>query len=142
MKLKNNRQPIGARSATRCTKVPLIEAIMQAAEEVGNPDNQGRDGTIGFLKWMATKEPRTFGTLLARALPLQKTADPQVEAGTAKAEETFMTKLIGMTDRLPEDYVPQSVFEAFAVGLRQYQRAHNIPSASLLDDFSRRPHAR
>jgi hypothetical protein len=113
------------RNARKCADVGLIEAITLAAEAVGNPGKRGRDGVIGYLIWLATKEPRTFGTLLGRVLPLQETVAPEIAAEKSNAVEMLMARLTALGDRLPEDHIPQNPAEGFALGLRQYRRAQN-----------------
>jgi len=46
----------------------LQDAILIATEQVGDPDRSGRGGLIGYLKYLAVKDPRTFGMLLATHL--------------------------------------------------------------------------
>ena len=50
----------------------LKEAILMAAEQAG-ADGAGLDGVTGYLRTLATTEPRAFSTLLGKVLPLQVT---------------------------------------------------------------------
>lgn len=50
----------------------LKDAILAAAENVGS-DRQGKGGLTGYLEFLARDEPKTFGALLGRVLPLQLT---------------------------------------------------------------------
>lgn len=43
-----------------------------AAEEVGE-DTKGKDGLVGYLKWMAKNEAKAYATLLGRVVPLHIT---------------------------------------------------------------------
>lgn len=54
--------------------VTLKEAILAAAAKVGE-NGRGRDGLEGYLKFLAREEPRTFGALLGRVLPMQLTGE-------------------------------------------------------------------
>ena len=99
------------RSARKCADVALIKAITQAAEAVGNPGKRGQGGLIGYLIWFATKEPRTFGTLLGRVLPLQETVVPEMAAAKPGGAEMLMAKLTALGDCLPEDHIPQTPAE-------------------------------
>lgn len=51
----------------------LKEAILQAAEWAGE-DLSGKNGLVGYCYRLAVLEPKTFGMLLGRVLPLQATA--------------------------------------------------------------------
>ena len=53
----------------------LKEAVIQAAEETGNPASGNEGGTVGYCRWLAETEPKSFATLLGRVLPLQITGD-------------------------------------------------------------------
>lgn len=57
----------------RTTKI-LKEAILLAAEKVGQ-DGKGKEGLTGYLVRLATKQPKSFATLLARVIPLQVTGE-------------------------------------------------------------------
>jgi hypothetical protein len=122
--LKRGLNRIEPRNARRGTDVALPEAIIQAAEAVGNPSKQGEGGLIGYLEWFATEEPRAFGALLGRVLALQKTVGPEIEAEVSTESETFMAELADMGDRMSEDHIPETPIQGFALGLRMYRRAH------------------
>jgi hypothetical protein len=57
------------------TTALLKEAIIHAAEAVGN-NNKGRGQLVGYLKYLAWNEPKSFASLLGRVLPLQIAVDP------------------------------------------------------------------
>src|SRR6516164_2482006 len=57
----------------------LKEAILLAAEQVGEKDRGGKDGLTGYLRYLAREEPRAFSNLLQRVLPLQVNARVAVE---------------------------------------------------------------
>jgi hypothetical protein len=73
----------------------LKEAILLAAEEVGE-DGIGKDGTVGYLKHLAMKEPVSFASLLGKVLPLTLAGDPDnplhvitaIERSIVKAQPT------------------------------------------------------
>jgi len=56
------------------TTTALKEAILLAAEETGQ-DGEGQGGTVGYLRRLATSEPKAFASLLGRVLPLQVTGE-------------------------------------------------------------------
>jgi hypothetical protein len=90
----------------KCTDLAPIDAIMQSADAVGNPSKQGKGGVVGYLSWLATKEPRAFASLLGRALPSQKTVDPGVrveEVNLDNVKELFAEKLTRVAQRMRED---------------------------------------
>jgi hypothetical protein len=77
---KRGGRPAG--SLNKVTKL-LREAILQAAEEVGEPEmltsktgkvyykKTGKDGTVGYLRHLALRDPKSFASLLGRVMPLQ-----------------------------------------------------------------------
>jgi hypothetical protein len=52
------------------TTVMLKEAILKAAELCGS-DGRGRDGMVGYLRMLASKERALFSRLLEKVLPMQ-----------------------------------------------------------------------
>lgn len=56
------------------TTAVLKDAILKAAEGVGDEDHDGQ-GTVGYMKHLARTEPVAFATLLGKVLPLQVTGD-------------------------------------------------------------------
>ena len=71
----------------RVTRV-LKEAILLAAEQVGE-DRNGHDGLVGYLRFLATREPRAFANLLQKVLPLQVNAKIAIEDMLRDKYETF-----------------------------------------------------
>lgn len=65
----------GDRSSSNRRGQLLREAILIAAEEVGQ-DGAGTDGLVGYLKFLAIEEPKSFASLLSRVMPLQLSAPP------------------------------------------------------------------
>lgn len=63
------------------------EAIIEAAEALGE-DGKGKNGTTGYLKTLAVKEPKAFATLLGRVLPMEVTGRDG-EPITVKFETTY-----------------------------------------------------
>lgn len=53
----------------------LKEAILMAAEQTGDHGGKGKakgaDGLVGYLRWVARTEPKSFVVLLGKVLPLQ-----------------------------------------------------------------------
>jgi hypothetical protein len=70
-----HRTPDGRRADPKAVKVALREAIVLAAEQLGD-DHRGRGGLIGYLKKLAATEPTTFASLLRAALPPLVPAPP------------------------------------------------------------------
>jgi len=52
----------------------LKDAIMRAAELTGE-DMNGKEGLIGYCKFLAVNEPKAFATLLGKVMPLQVTGE-------------------------------------------------------------------
>jgi len=67
----------------------LKEAILLAAEQVGELDANGVDGLTGYLRYLARKEPRAFSNLLQRILPLQVNARVAIEDMLKDKYESF-----------------------------------------------------
>lgn len=53
----------------------LKEGIVTAAIQVGE-DGKGKGGLVGYLRFLARKQPKAFSQLLGRVLPLQISATP------------------------------------------------------------------
>jgi hypothetical protein len=70
---------------------------MQAAEAVGDPGNHGRGGLMGYLIWLARKEPRTFAALLER-LPIQEVFERRAELDNA--HQTLMDRVTAYAERM------------------------------------------
>jgi hypothetical protein len=70
----------GESSAKDCAKKltpSLGDALLIAAEAVGDPNKGGRGGLVGYLKYLAVKDPRTFGMLLDTKM--RQSADSHVQ---------------------------------------------------------------
>jgi hypothetical protein len=52
------------------TTALLKEAVLLAATEAG-----GKDGLVGYLKWLAKAEPKAFAPLLGKIIPMQVTGE-------------------------------------------------------------------
>lgn len=70
-------------SVNHTTKL-LSEAILLAAELEGS-DGAGKDKLVGFFRRVAKEDPRAFGMLLGRVLPLQ------AESNTDSVPVTYRT---------------------------------------------------
>lgn len=57
------------------TTTALKEAILSAAENVGNEMSPG-SGSTGYLEFLAKDQPSAFATLLGKVLPMQVQGDP------------------------------------------------------------------
>lgn len=56
------------------TTALVKEAILKAAENVGNPAT-GKDGLIGYCEFLARDEPKAFAQLIGKVLPVQLAGD-------------------------------------------------------------------
>lgn len=56
------------------TTTALREAILLAAEQAGH-DTRGKDGVVGYCRFLATEEPKAFAQLLGKVLPMQVTGE-------------------------------------------------------------------
>ncbi len=52
------------------TTLELMDAVLKAAEEVGN-DLNGKDGLVGYLMRVGQRDTKAFGSLLRAVLPLR-----------------------------------------------------------------------
>lgn len=66
-KAKGMGRPKGSKN-----KIPVLlkHAIMLAAEQVGQ-DGTGKDGLVGYCRFLAQAEPKAFAALMGRVLPLE-----------------------------------------------------------------------
>jgi hypothetical protein len=65
--------------STNKTTGVLKEAILLAAQQVGDLNERGRDGLVGYLRFLACNYPQAYVSLLGRVLPLQVRVDGQTE---------------------------------------------------------------
>lgn len=56
------------------TTALLKDAIIKAAEATGE-DLNGKEGLVGYCKFLAAKEPKAFAGLLGKVLPMQITGE-------------------------------------------------------------------
>jgi hypothetical protein len=77
--------------ANKTTRV-LKELIILAADKTGS-DGKGKDGAIGYLSWLARKEPAVFGNLLGKVLPLQLQMSPHPGEGDPNKDRYSATEL-------------------------------------------------
>ena len=68
---KSPGRPKGSVNKTTAT---LKEAILKAAEDVGQ-DGNGKDGLTGYLKHVASTDVKAFSSLLGKVLPMQVTGE-------------------------------------------------------------------
>lgn len=57
------------------TTALLRDAIITAAVEVGS-NNKGKGGLLGYLRYVAWNEPKSYCGLIGRVIPLQIAVDP------------------------------------------------------------------
>jgi hypothetical protein len=70
-KLAVGRPPGAANAVSRVLK----QAVLRAAEEVGDPLNSNQDGLVGYLRWAAVHEAPGFLGLLRKIMPQTIKAD-------------------------------------------------------------------
>jgi hypothetical protein len=70
----------------------LKDAIITAAELVGE-DRKGKGGLVGYLKGLAKYEPRTFGALLGRVIPLHVVATHDHNHKVLRSKEEIREEL-------------------------------------------------
>ena len=93
---------MGRRKGSRNKVTGLLKtAILEAAAIVGS-DGKGKDGLVGYCRFLACNEPRAFAQLLGKVLPLQVTGDDDDGALTFR--------IVYLTD-LPRsgDYVCEAI---------------------------------
>ena len=59
-------RPAGSKNKTTTA---LKEAILLAGEQVGE-DGKGKGGLVGYLRKLATSEPKSYAAILGKTLPL------------------------------------------------------------------------
>lgn len=97
----------------RTTRV-LKELIILAAHKTGS-DGKGKDGAIGYLSWLARREPAVFGNLLGKVLPLQlqmtTPTDPGDDTKGRYTSSELRDQLIARGLRVPTliDVTPEAV---------------------------------
>lgn len=71
---KNGPKPGRPKGSPNKTTAMVKEAIILAAETVGHPEN-GKDGLVGYCRYLATEEPKAFAQLIGKVLPMQVTGE-------------------------------------------------------------------
>lgn len=72
------RKPGGPKTGGRQAGTPnkttatLKQAILLAADQAG-ADMNGKDGLVGYCRFLAVNEPKSFANLLGKVLPMQMT---------------------------------------------------------------------
>lgn len=87
-------------SKNKATRI-LKELIIIAADVTGR-DGKGKEGAIGYLSWLARKEPAVFGMLLGKVLPLQVQMSQPDEATQGRySSQELRAALISRGLRVP-----------------------------------------
>lgn len=68
------RSPGRPKGSQNKTTALLKDAILRAAELTGE-DKEGKDGLIGYCKFLAKDEPKAFAQLIGKVLPMQVTGE-------------------------------------------------------------------
>ena len=69
--IKKGERRVGRAKGTPNKFTTLLkDAIVTAAEKLGR-DGRGKDGTVGYLMWLARVEPAVYGRLLEKVMPMQ-----------------------------------------------------------------------
>jgi hypothetical protein len=82
------RKPGSSNMLTR----EIRECIWQAASECGS-DGKGKEGAVGFFKYMAKQNLAAFAMLLARILPTQVNAEINGQPRHLPSREDILTEL-------------------------------------------------
>ena len=93
---KGEKRPPNAgrkRGSINKTTSVLKEATLLAAQQVGDPKKRGRDGLVGYLRFVARKYPPAFLPLLVRVLPLQVRVDAEIVYRTIAEIDSEMASL-------------------------------------------------
>lgn len=114
-------RPKGVRNKTT---VALKEAILKAAKKVGE-DGSGLGGLEGYLRHLAAKDSKTFGSLLGKVLPL-------TIAGTGKDGAIVTDSTV--TTRIEIVTVPASHFLPAPVNENAPGLLGNVVAAGDRDD--------
>lgn len=80
---KNGPKPGRPKGSPNKTTALVKEAIIKAAEAVGNPAS-GEGGLVGYCEFLARDEPKAFAQLIGKVLPLQ-VQGPDDEDGKPQA---------------------------------------------------------
>ena len=133
---QNNLQPfekghkkLGGRKRGVPNKFPraVIDVILAAAEDVGF-NGRGDDGLIGYLRWLANRQPVAFAGLLGRVLPLQKPAEVRETLDLTRLTDNERSTLKSLVykaqgwsspDQFHAGVTPQSVDDNFAEKLHE-----------------------
>ena len=70
----------------------IRDCIWQAASEFGS-DGKGKEGAVGFFKYMAKQNLTAFAMLLARILPTQVNAEINSQPRHLPSREEIVTEL-------------------------------------------------
>jgi len=84
-------------------KIVLRDAILLAAEVIGE-DGEGKDGLLGYLKWLANDHPKYFVNLMARMVPLHLQVETEKKALRSPEEIHAALSARGIP-------VPESLFD-------------------------------
>lgn len=69
--IKKGERRVGRKKGTpNKTTTLLKDAIIEASVRLGR-DGKGKDGTVGYLMWLARIEPAVYGRMLEKILPMQ-----------------------------------------------------------------------
>jgi hypothetical protein len=84
---KKGERRVGRQKGTlNKTTTLLKDAILKAAELLGR-DGRGKNGTVGYLMWLARAEPAVYGRMLEKILPHQLEMKDTTEKKLYTAEE-------------------------------------------------------
>lgn len=79
--------------STNKTTGLLKDAIILAAENVGDPRKGGEGKLVGYLEWLAKVEPKSFAALLGRVLPYHIVGKVEHEHRQYKTKEELIEEL-------------------------------------------------
>jgi hypothetical protein len=93
MTLKPGQKRGGRKKGSKNRVGVLVkDAIIMAAEARGF-DGKGKEGLVGYMKWLARVEPKAFANLLGRVIPLHVTGSVQHEHREIRSRDEIIAEL-------------------------------------------------
>jgi hypothetical protein len=93
------------------------KAILEAAWRIGY-DGSGKNGVVGYFKWVAIRHPAVFGTTLISLLPFENAGSniPEKLGRTAEETDQLLRKYIGLAEK-PREAANRSGWVSGSMGL-------------------------
>jgi hypothetical protein len=96
---KPGRQKLGGRKkgTPNVFSIDYKKAILEAAYRVGY-DGNGKDGVVGYLRWLTCHSPQVYGAVLLSVLALETVESCAAEEPSTKEENNEeIRKYVGLT---------------------------------------------